>query len=199
MEHVMSKSENPTNEELDWYMNQYTDEDYKFFHSFFDLLPMSTMGSLGPHSVLAIREICQICNPKLILEIGFNVGYSSFMWLSLTDALVYSVDNSLRDHTLVASQVVKKKFGDRFQFLHMDSATVAPLLEGKDFDFAFVDGDHSAAGIVKDLGTVRSLGIKNIAMDDYWPMFSAVQEVLIESGYEMEKQWGNIVLCRSNC
>lgn len=196
MEYIMQQSGNPTDEELVWYMNQYTEEDRRFFYGLFDKLPMSSIGSLGPHSVAAVREICQICKPKLILEIGFNVGYSTSMWLNLTDAKIYSVDNSMRDHTMKAFKIIKEQFNDRFQFLNIDSADISPLLERKKFDFAFVDGDHSAAGIARDLNLVRSFGILRIAMDDYWPMFSAVQEVLPESGYEIEKQWGNVILCK---
>jgi predicted O-methyltransferase YrrM len=196
MQYVMSQSESPTSEELTWYMNQYTEEDEKLFHSFYDTLPGSTMGSLGPHSVAAIREMCEICSPKVILEIGFNVGYSSSMWLNFSDATVYSVDNSVREHTLEAFKMIKEKFGDRFYFLNVDSADAFPLLQGKNFDLAFVDGDHSVAGVARDLDMVRSLSIARIAMDDYWPIFSAMQEVLPDSGYEIEKQWGNIVLCK---
>lgn len=195
MNHVMTKKTDPTNDELAWYMDQYTKEDEAFFNDLLKHQPLSHVGSLGPHSVGAIREICRICAPKTILEIGFNVGYSSTMWLSFSDATVYSVDNSTRDHTLDAFQRVKNRFGDRFHFLNVDSAAVKPLLEGISFDFAFVDGDHTASGVERDLDMVRSLGILNIAMDDYWPRFSAAQEVLPRSGYEVVQQWGNIVLC----
>lgn len=196
MQYVMSKKEDPSNEELAWYMDQHTEEDEQFFDGLMSWLPLSHVGSLGPHSVGAIREICKICAPKVILEIGFNVGYSSMMWLSFSDAVVYSVDNSNRGHTLEAFQRVKERFGSRFHFLNVDSADVRPLLEDISFDFAFVDGDHTAKGVARDLDLVQSLGILCIALDDYWPRFSAVQEVLPASGYEVVKQWGNVALCR---
>jgi predicted O-methyltransferase YrrM len=196
MQYVMDKAEDPTEDELNWYLNQYSEEDETLFNSFADNLPEQVMGALGPHSIATIREICRICEPKTILEIGFNVGYSASMWLNFTDAVVYSIDISNHDNTLRAFELIKEKHGDRFHFFNIDSAQAGPLLEGKFFDFAFIDGDHSATGIARDLDMVRSLGILRIAMDDYWPVFSATQEVLPGSGYVVEKQWGNIVLCR---
>jgi hypothetical protein len=99
MNHILTQKESPSKEELEWYKNQYTEEDCRFYNSFFEVLPESFVGSLGPHSVGSIREICNICNPMSILEIGFNVGYSASMWLGFTGAVLYSVDNSTRDHT----------------------------------------------------------------------------------------------------
>lgn len=199
MEYVLNMLRNPDSDELKWYMNQYSQEDRQFFDEMASRLPLSHLGSLGPHSVGAIREICKICNPKVILEIGFNVGYSSTMWLSFSEAIVYSVDNSDREHTFEAAERVKTRFGDRFHFLNIDSGEVQPLLDNVDvhFDFAFVDGDHTAPGVSRDLTLVKNLGVRNIAMDDYWPMFSAAQDVIPGSGYRVVKQWGNIVLCGS--
>lgn len=193
---LTTQKENPTQEQLAWYMQQYSEEDRAFFDTILRTLPLSPLGSLGPHSVGAIREVCELVKPKSILEIGFNVGYSATMWLTFTDADLVSVDNSDREPTKVAVERVQARWGSRFTYLNVGSESVAPLLEGRGFDLAFVDGDHTAPGVAWDLAMVRSLGVTNVVMDDYWPMFSAAQEVLPGSGYEVVRQWGNIVLCR---
>ncbi len=195
MLHVLTKKQNPTAEELRWYMERYTSEDAALHASIREGLPLSPLGSLGPHSVDAIRRICDEVRPVSILEIGFNVGYSACLWLSLSKAKVLSVDVSTRSHTLQAVEVVSGRYPDRFRFLGCDSAVAAPMLQSESFDFAFVDGDHSADGVAKDLELVRSLGIRRIAMDDYWKMFSAAQDVLPKSAYDVVWQDGNIVLC----
>ena len=57
--------------------------------------------------------------------------------------------------------------GDRFEFILCDSRKVKPQLQGRIFDVAFVDGDHSADGVKNDIQLCLDLGIPYIILDDW--------------------------------
>jgi predicted O-methyltransferase YrrM len=58
--------------------------------------------------------------------------------------------------------------GDKIEgFLVKDNAEKAKLISGLDFDFAFVDGDHSAGGVATDFHMVKRCGA--VLFHDYEP------------------------------
>lgn len=159
-----------------------------------------TTGSLGPHSVRAVRAIAEFVRPKSILEIGFNCGISSCFWLHLCpQARVVSVDISAADHTLRGVASLAAWFGDRHRFVMSDSKFCGPLLPTREFDMAFVDGDHEYDGVRADLGLCLDLGIPWIALDDYWPIWGPGVRRAIESMPQFARQWyqGNYALYRN--
>lgn len=174
-------------------------------------------GSLGPHSVRAVREISRIAKPKSILEIGFHMGYSASLWLHFNPkASVLSVDISGRDVTRYGAAALKVRHAGRFDFIQADSgdpvfggilsgAVAADLadergalrrLAPRKFDFAFIDGDHFEPGVVKDIRLALSLGVKHLAFDDWWTRFGPGVKSAIARFPELEKvrQFGNVIL-----
>jgi hypothetical protein len=159
-----------------------------------------TTGSLGPHSVRAIRSIAEFVKPNSIFEIGFNCGISTMMWLHLCPkAKIVSVDISGADHTYRGVAQVAAWHRDRHQFINSDSKFCGPLLPTREFDLAFVDGDHEYDGVRADLGLCLDLKIPWVALDDYWPIFGPGVRRAVESMPQFARQWnqGNYALYRN--
>lgn len=107
---------------------------------------------------------------KSILEIGFNIGCSASMWLEwdkTQKVTLTAVDICKHGATVPASQTVQERYGDRFRFFGSDSKKAKPLLEGKSFDMAFVDGDHSYEGVIADSKMSIDLGVNVLLYDDW--------------------------------
>jgi len=106
-----------------------------------------------------------------MLEIGFNIGYSSSMWLEFDPdqkSKITSVDIGTHGDTVKAADAVKELHKNRFEFILSDSKKVWNKLEGKMFDLAFIDGDHSAPGVYSDIQLCLKLGVPLLLFDDYW-------------------------------
>ena len=120
------------------------------------------------HIVEGIYETYEI---KSILEIGFNIGCSASMWLEwdkTQSVVLTSVDICSHHATVPAAQTVQARYGgDRFKFYASDSKEAKPLLQGKSFDMAFIDGDHSYEGVVADTRMAIELGAKVLVYDDW--------------------------------
>ena len=68
---------------------------------------------------------------KEILEVGFNIGYSSSMWLEFDPdkkSCITSIDIGIHKDTLPASKAVKDLHGERFSFILCDSKKVLKQL-----------------------------------------------------------------------
>jgi hypothetical protein len=149
---------------------------------------------IGPHSVRCLRRIVEIVKPKRILEIGFNVGISSSVWLNLCDASVVSVDISDRKETLTAAEILDARHPGRFKFICSDSAVVGERIN-YDFDLIFIDGGHLEHHVMADIDLAFALGIPYLAFDDYLPQFGpGVQPAIEKHGLKMIEEMGNIVL-----
>jgi hypothetical protein len=187
-----------------------SEEDQQFFFKCVQGLPlvsadgMDSNGQpmpyfLGAHSVRCLRRIVELVEPKSILEIGFNVGVSSSLWLNLSSASVVSVDISDRQETLTAAKKLSDDYPDRFDFILSDSAKLFgnPQLEGLKFDLIFIDGGHLEHDVLADIKLALDLGIKYLAFDDYLPKYGpGVQPAIEKHGLTMIEEMGNIVLMR---
>lgn len=130
---------------------------------------------VGPHSVKCLREIVEITKPQSILEIGFNLGYSASMWLTLSGARLVSNDISDKYETIEAIAKLKERFVQKFSFIGGDSATLferfGNVLKGENFDLIFIDGGHLDHHVMADIKLALDLGIKWLAFDDILPQF----------------------------
>ena len=202
-----------TRDQLAAYTWSFTDQEYADFMRWTEHFPglaglrgegrdrsmPLTEGSLGPHSVRALRAIAEIARPRSILEIGFNCGYSAACWLNICpDAKLVSVDISTRDRTMWGAAWLSSWFHDRFRLVLADSKFCGPTLPGRDYDLIFIDGDHSERGIRADVGLAMELRIPFVAFDDWWPIFGETQAAVRDiAALECVGHWGNIALFRN--
>jgi hypothetical protein len=117
-----------------------------------------------------IEDVYDTYEIKSILEIGFNIGCSASMWMEWhpeQTVKLTAVDICKHSATVPASQTVQERYGNRFRFFGSDSREAKPLLEGKNFDMAFIDGDHSYEAVIADTKMAIELGIPILLYDDW--------------------------------
>ena len=127
-------------------------------------------GCLGEQSEQFIRFLHE--NPQItrVLEIGFNVGHSSAVFLSSNPEIkVISVDLGEHQYVYDAKKVIDKHFPDRHQLFIGDSRKLIPKLKGKVYpDFIFIDGGHLDDIPLKDIRNCLELANNDtiLCLDD---------------------------------
>jgi hypothetical protein len=155
----------------------------------------------GPHSVRCLREIVEIVKPKSIFEIGLNMGWSSAMWLELSDAQLISCDISYKDETINATSFLEAKYPGRFNYVNrLEIEKFKEAVTNKKFDLVFIDGGHLFEDVIADLQLCIDLNIPFFAMDDWLPDYGQVQDAVNSFGDELEvlNINGNIALLKNN-
>jgi hypothetical protein len=152
----------------------------------------------GPHNVQAYMEIIDIVKPHTIFEIGFNLGYATSMWLELSGAKkIFTIDISDKPETLKAAEVLKARYGDRFEFMCIDSAAMGYNALGC-FDMAFIDGGHLEEHVTNDIKLCLDAGIEWLVMDDWQPNFGPGVQISVQKfPLEVVKVWGNTALVKA--
>lgn len=118
------------------------------------------------------KNLCNLLlnkNIKNVLEIGFNSGFSTLLML-MTNSDVKITCCDLNDHkyTLSCYQLLKKKFGDRINFIAGDSSKTLPKIKDK-YDLIHIDGGHDNFIAINDIINSYHLSKDNtvLIMDDY--------------------------------
>ncbi len=117
-------------------------------------------------------EILKKYNIKNILEIGFNGGHSSELFLNNSDANVTSFDLGEHDYVKEGKKYIDMKFPNRHILITGDSTKTIPeyISKNKDkvFDMLFIDGGHTYEIATKDLENCKKLANENsiVIMDD---------------------------------
>jgi predicted O-methyltransferase YrrM len=153
------------------------------------------------HVLKHIRTALEIAKPKSVLEIGFNRGHGSAMFLGLDkNVSVFSIDISTRKETLHAAIVLKNRYDSRFDFLGLDSGFAYQTLRDKGFDFAFVDGAHDRLSVIIDINLCKNLQVSYILFDDVYPAYGQVMQAIGEYDDELEliKDMDNLRLYKTN-
>jgi len=151
----------------------------------------------GPHCVKFARRVLGVTKPSRILEIGLNLGYSSAIWLDLSNAVVVSVDISDKDETLHAARTLFNRHPGRFEFICCDSREVEPKLVGWNFDMIFIDGDHTEPLVSNDIQLGLNLGVPWFVFDDYMPIYGpGTQPAIKKHGLELVEVLENIAIAR---
>lgn len=110
-----------------------------------------------------IKDVVSRTNPTNILEIGFNRGSSSLLFLYLSDAKVTSIDIVDKPESV---NYLTKTFKDRFSFVLGNSFELDMKSLGT-FDLVFIDGDHEYNSVIRDLDQSLKVKPKYILFDDY--------------------------------
>jgi cephalosporin hydroxylase len=113
----------------------------------------------------AFYEMLEIMNPKSMLEIGFNVGGSALMFLSIMPGLHYdSVDIN---ECPKSARFLSTRFPN-WRFFKSDSKYIRAGYDGmkEKYNSVLIDGDHTYEGVVSDLKAALSFNPEYIIFDD---------------------------------
>jgi predicted O-methyltransferase YrrM len=97
-----------------------------------------------------------------ILEIGFNAGFSSLLFLSANDRVrISAVDICAHDYVVPCFEFLRDRFGGRIELIRGDSRKVLPELcsnrENRLFSLVHVDGFHLGMTPILDLANALRL------------------------------------------
>lgn len=132
-------------------------------------------GGASVEEALYLRNITRVTRATAIVEIGFNVGFSSIAFLeSGPDVTVVSFELDRRHGVELAKQFVDERYPGRHELVIGNSVQTAPAYaesRAGTFDLAFVDGGHeyevATADIHNACRLVRPGGV--IVVDDLTP------------------------------
>jgi predicted O-methyltransferase YrrM len=113
-----------------------------------------------------LKQLMKVLKPESILEVGLGQwGFSTRVWLENSNAHVTSVDKG--DWNGLGKEYFEK-YPKRFNFIKGYTDDVLPLL-AKEFDFIYIDGDHSYEGSKADMINCQKLLLTDgvILLDDY--------------------------------
>lgn len=158
------------------------------------------------------KDILNVTKGKNLLEIGFNIGYSSAVWLESGIETLYIIDNNRHSDTVKAIQSTIDTFkAKNIKSWLLDSASQeAHQLIFENLDIIFIDGDHSESGIKNDLKLAFNTGAKWVVIDDYVAagvngIYEYVNKLLVEKKLTLIKKYectwigqGFILLCKIN-
>jgi len=122
------------------------------------------------------KEICNLLNKntKLIMEIGFNAGHSSEIFLQNSNAYVYSFDigTHYSDYLKYGKIYINSIYPNRHTLVFGDSKESVPRFANnnndKIFDLIFIDGGHDYETALADLINCKQMANENtiLIMDD---------------------------------
>ncbi len=169
-----------------WYIDGCTKaspEDWSLYNEWTSHLPKReelTPYHSGPHSIKHFEHalaIAGLTDKRFnVFEVGFCLGHSAEIFFRLGAESVTSIEISDRAQTMQAKAIMEAKWPG-FTFLRPGD-----LLPRTDYDFAFIDGDHSESAITKDINTSLSLGINVILADDWFPLWGDTQKSMQKLG-----------------
>lgn len=128
----------------------------------------------------AFREILEIAKPERVLEIGFNIGGSALMFLSINPELKYwSVD--IQENEKSIKYLLNRFRG--FSFVHMSSSRIDKKMYNlpTEIDLASIDGDHSEEGVRGDINKILEFNPKYVLFDDFkHPSHAYIEKIVTE-------------------
>lgn len=121
---------------------------------------------------ILISELIKAYKIESMLEIGFGRGYSTFCAAKTFDELgidgkIVTVDPAFDENHLKSLQsVFPAKWFSYITFVKGTSTQALPQIK-EDFDFVYIDGDHSYEGTKYDWDMTKNKWKKCILFDDY--------------------------------
>jgi predicted O-methyltransferase YrrM len=162
---------------------------------------VATEGSSSAAELQYLVRTAQECGAVRIGEIGFNIGLSSYAFLSMCPD-VHLVSFDLGEHRSVAAakRLIDKRFPGRHTLVLGDSTQTVPNYAKSHpdvrFDMVFIDGGHDYDVAHADLDNMRALSTENtvVVMDDvtHWKPWgvgpAAVWEEAVRSGRVLQEE-----------
>jgi predicted O-methyltransferase YrrM len=118
--------------------------------------------------IIVAADILKKTSAKSMLEIGFNIGYSSAVWLEQGISAMYIIDINIHKDTEAALKATKEQYSNKnIVWLLADSTSA----EVKDWvipkiDLAFIDGGHTYDICLSDTMLSIDKGAKWLVYDD---------------------------------
>src|SRR6266702_611637 len=128
----------------------------------FDIITAQSRASIEKEDLKVLLPLISAIKPEKIIEIGMHQGYSMEIWRKeFNPKLLLGIE--------INSPTPSSYINEEFMFWDINSHTFANEITGKNlYDFLFIDGDHSYAGVKDDFEKyshfVRTGGI--IALHD---------------------------------
>lgn len=119
------------------------------------------------------ERLAELPDIQSVLEIGFNAGHSSEIFLKSSDNIeLVSFDINHHPYTKVGVEFMQKKYLDRFTFIPGNSAETVKAYaasSGKKFDLIYIDGCHEYHIALCDIFNCRKLAHDDtvVWIDDY--------------------------------
>ncbi|WP_059017891.1 class I SAM-dependent methyltransferase [Mycobacterium sp. M26] len=136
-------------------------------------------GSTSTEELLYLANLAQDTGARLVGEIGFNAGFSSFAFLSAHPEIeVVSFDLGEHAYSRTAKKLIDQKFPGRHTLITGDSTITVPEYHRANpdvrFDLAFIDGGHAYDVAQADVANMRLCCSESTAvvMDDLTPWLS---------------------------
>lgn len=106
-------------------------------------------------------------NAHNILEIGFNAGHSTLLFLLANPSSnITCIDTCTHLYVKPCFDYLHSIFGDRIQLLKGNSKDIVPTLPKNHYDIIHIDGDHSINTFKTDFANVYHLSPKIIIVND---------------------------------
>jgi predicted O-methyltransferase YrrM len=158
-------------------------------------------GSADSTELAYLANLAKQANIKIIGEIGFNAGLSSYAFLEANpNAVVYSFDLAEYDYVKPAKNYIDKIFPGRHVLIRGDSTQTVPEFRIANpelfFDLIFVDGSHDYEIAKTDLKNVRSFATRDtiLVVDDLTPWKpwgegpTTVWQEALRDGFVLQKE-----------
>ncbi|AKK30738.1 hypothetical protein AB431_21135 [Mycobacterium sp. EPa45] len=133
-------------------------------------------GSSSADELLYLANLVSRTDARVIGEIGFNAGFSTYAFLSAApDTRVVSFDLGEHGYTRTAKKLIDKTFPGRHTLVLGDSTKTVPDYKAQNsdmrFDIAFIDGGHEYEVAKADIANMREFCTDKTAvvMDDLTP------------------------------
>jgi hypothetical protein len=118
--------------------------------------------------VLVAKDILEKTNANSMLEIGFNIGYSSAVWLESGISNLFIIDINKHENTELAILSTKNHYSDKniISLLVDSTSKEANDWDIPEIDLSFIDGGHSYEICMSDTLLSIKKGAKWLVYDD---------------------------------